>query len=127
MTKQRRSFFVNDILHMVMPNANKNDDLKRKRSISSDDRKTNDEEISTKKFRVQDLRKHDHHDDDESNCSRVVDIEGDNESCISDNSNNVNNQSGKFGYTHRLHSDRLPEEKKRRRKFRLNENLDLNR
>ena len=97
MTKQRRSFFVDDILHMVMPvnknthSPNENKDLKRKRSINSEDGNKNKEEISNKKFRSQ------HHDDEEvndnyqSNYSQAGDVD-DEESCVSDNSNN----SGKF-------------------------------
>ena len=61
MTKQRRSFFVDDILHMVMPInknthcSNENNDLKRKRSITSEDGNKNEkeeeeEEILNKKF-----------------------------------------------------------------------------
>lgn len=83
MTKQRRSFFVDDILHKVMPINNdttsKNGDFKRKRSISSED--------ENKKFRS----------NDETNYSQVVDIMGDEDSCTSDNSNNLDNDSGKLG------------------------------
>jgi hypothetical protein len=111
MTKQRRSFFVDDILHMVMPinknTPNENDDLKRKRSISSEDGNKNEEdEILKKKFRSQNHGRNNgdeeaENDNDESNYSHVVDIigdggTGDDDSCISDNSNNTDNNSGKF-------------------------------
>lgn len=101
MTKQRRSFFVDDILHMVMPRKeNLSNDGKRKRSISSEDAHPHDEEISTKKPRIQDLN----HNDEESDYSRVVDVLGrgeedeeeDNESSISDNSNNNDPHNGKL-------------------------------
>lgn len=104
MTKQRRSFFVDDILHMVMPrkeniqHANENGDWKRKRSISSDDGTKTEEKIFKKKYRTQDPT-HDDEDDrhGESDYSQVVDIigDGDDESCISDNSNNIDSHSGK--------------------------------
>jgi hypothetical protein len=99
MTKQRRSFFVDDILHMVMPmnkNTHDNGDLKRKRSSSSEDGNKNEEEISKKKFRIHDDDEEDHN--DESNYSQAVDIIGDNdeESCTSDTSNNIDNHSGKL-------------------------------
>ena len=73
MTKQRRSFFVDDILHMVMPKKeNRQSDGKRKRSISSEDVHPAEEEITTKKAWIQDLP----HDDrnEESDYSRVVDV-----------------------------------------------------
>jgi hypothetical protein len=95
MTKQRPSFFVDDILHMVMPiNTNTNNNLKRKRSINSKDDKRNEEEITNKKFRSYDAN-------DKSNYSQVLDIIGDDgageeESCISDNSNNIDDNSGKL-------------------------------
>lgn len=100
MTKQRRSFFVDDILHMVMPKKdNCHTDSKRKRSISSEDANPNEEEISKKKARLQDLRHDDddeHH--DESDYSHVIDVLGeeDNESSISDNSNNIDSHNGKL-------------------------------
>ena len=87
MTKQRRTFFVDDILHMVMP-VNESKDLKRKRSISSDERdkiEDNEEKISKKKFRYR-----------ESEYAQVVDIIGDDESTISDDSNNADDHSGKL-------------------------------
>ena len=103
MTKQRRSFFVDDILHMVMPKKeNRQSDGKRKRSISSEDVHPAEEEITTKKARIQDLP----HDDrnEESDYSRVVDVlrededddDDDNESSISDNSNNIDIHNGKL-------------------------------
>ena len=95
MVKQRRSFFVDDILHMVMPMDkptncfNDNNDRKRKRSITPDDE-------DTKKFR---LYNNEEEDDDESKHSQIVDVLGDGgtgeESSISDNSNSVGNNSGK--------------------------------
>jgi hypothetical protein len=105
MTKERRSFFVDDILHMVMPInkntscPNENNNLKRKRSIDSDDGNRNKEEtISNKKFRSQHHGKNDHNDEekddnDESNYSQAIDIirhsgVNEEESCTSDNSNN---------------------------------------
>jgi hypothetical protein len=103
MTKQRRSFFVDDILHMVMPIeknthcSNENGDLKRKRSISPKDGNQNEEDqILNKKFRSQNHGRNVHNNDDESNYSHVVDIIGDEESCTSDNSNNIDNNSGKL-------------------------------
>jgi len=115
MTKQQRSFFVDDILHTVMPinknTPNENGDLKRKRSISSEHGNKNEEdEISKKKFRSQDEKV----DNDESNYSQIVDIigdgrTGDEESCISDNSNNVDNNSGKFFMLKKKSLDRIEE------------------
>jgi hypothetical protein len=103
MTKQRRSFFVDDILHMVMPMdkktsyPNANEDLKRKRSISAEDGNKN-EEVLNKKFRSQDEAEDNN---DESNHSQTVDIIGkgetdDDDSCASDNSNNPDDNSGKL-------------------------------
>lgn len=100
MTKQRRSFFVDDILHMVMPRKeSSHTDSKRKRSISSEDANPNEEEISKKKARIQDFN---HNDEDEHNeesdYSQVIDVLGeeDNESSISDNSNNNDPLNGKL-------------------------------
>jgi hypothetical protein len=88
---------------MVMPvnknihSPNENNDLKRKRSINSEDGNKNKEEISNKKFRPQHHGKNDNDDEEDndnyqSNYSQAVDIIGngdvdDEESCISDNSN----------------------------------------
>ncbi|CAF0988217.1 unnamed protein product [Rotaria sp. Silwood1] len=116
MTKQRRSFFVDDILHMVMPInktihcSNDNNDLKRKQSINSEDGNRDEhEQKSNKKFRFKnyennnnnnndddDSKKED--DNDESNYSHIVDMirngnTAEEESCLSDNSNNVDNNS----------------------------------
>jgi hypothetical protein len=77
---------------MVMPiNTNTNDNLKRKRSITSKDDNRNEEEITNKKFRSY----------DKSNYSQVLDGIGDDgageeESCMSDNSNNIDDNSGKL-------------------------------
>jgi hypothetical protein len=113
MVKQRRSFFVDDILHMVMPvdktsnYFNETNDRKRKRSMVSendrrergeeddDDDEENVEEDSTtnKKFRSC------NDEDDESKHSQIVDVLGDGgigeESSMSDDSNSVGNNSGK--------------------------------
>jgi len=117
MVKQRRSFFVDDILHMVMPIdkntdcSNEANDRKRKRSILTDDQHQNEihphedeEEEPTKKFRTF-TRHHHHHEDDEddddddlddeSKHSHIVDGATGDESLISDNSNSVDNNSGK--------------------------------
>ncbi|CAF2586192.1 unnamed protein product [Rotaria sp. Silwood2] len=112
MTKQRRSFFVDDILHMVMPMnktihcSNDNNDLKRKQSINSeDDNRDEHEQKSNKKFRFHKYEKNnnDDHDkkeddNDESNYSQTVDTTRDGktaeeESCLSDNSSNIDNNS----------------------------------
>ena len=99
MTKQRRSFFVDDILHMVMPRKESSrTDSKRKRSISSEDANPNEEEIFKKKARIQDLHHHDEN-EHESDYSQVIDVLGeeeDNESSISDNSNNIDPHNGKL-------------------------------
>lgn len=112
MVKQRRSFFVDDILHMVMPmNKNTNcsneiNDRKRKQSITSeDDNREEDDSIeenpsSKKKFRSYNNEEEDN-DNDESKHSQIVDVLGDDaideESSVSDNdnSNSVGNNSGK--------------------------------
>ncbi len=99
MVKQRRSFFVDDILHMVMPKTN---DRKRKRSITPENNNRDDddsieEDSSNKKFRSYN---HEEDDDDESKHSQIVDVLGDGrtgeESSISDNSNSDGNNSGKI-------------------------------
>jgi hypothetical protein len=117
MVKQRRSFFVDDILHMVMP-VNKNSnysneikDRKRKRPIiSEDDNREEDDSIeedsSNKKFRSynhedkDDDEEEEEDDNEESKHSQIVDVLGDGgtgeESSISDNSNSVGNNSGKL-------------------------------
>jgi hypothetical protein len=121
MVKQRRSFFVDDILHMVMPmNKNTNysneiNDRKRKRSIipEHDNREDDDsigEDLSNKKFRSynhedkdddeEEDEDEDEDDNDESKHSQIVDVLRDGgtgeESSISDNSNSVGNNSGKL-------------------------------
>ncbi len=114
MVKQRRSFFVDDILHMVMPtdkNTNYSDesnDRKRKRSIIPEDDNSNEEDSSNKKFRSYNHQNKDddeeeeeeEDDNDESKNSRLADVLGDGgtgeESSISDNSNSVGNNSGKL-------------------------------
>ncbi len=114
MVKQRRSFFVDDILHMVMPvdkNTNYSDesnDRKRKRSIIPEDDNSNEEDSSNKKFRSynhddkddDDDEEEEEDDNDESKNSQLVDVLGDGgtgeESSISDNSNSVGNNSGKL-------------------------------
>jgi hypothetical protein len=120
MVKQRRSFFVDDILHMVMPinkttnSSNEINDRKRKRSMTPDhnrkEEKSIEEEISNKKFRFyHNGEKNDDDDDDEEENdndkfkhSQIVDVLGDGgtgeESSISDDSNSVDNNSGKLGY-----------------------------
>jgi hypothetical protein len=99
MTKQRRSFFVDDILHMVMP-INKNTDCpnecKRRRSITPDDGNRD----SNKKFRSQN-HEEEQVDNNEFKHSKILDIledggTGEEESCISDNSNSIDNNSGKL-------------------------------
>lgn len=123
MTKQRRSFFVDDILHMVMPMnkpencSNDKNDLKRKQSATSEDDDRNEpERTSNKKFclhnyeRTNDNNVDDDDDDDndkkdddndESNQSHTVDTikdghVADEESCSSDNTNHIDNNSGKL-------------------------------
>jgi hypothetical protein len=107
MVKQRRSFFVDDILHMVMPMdkttnySNEINDRKRKRSIipENDHRQEDDsveEDSTNKKFRSY----NDEDDDnDESKHSQIVDVLGEGgtgeESSMSDDSNSVGNNSGK--------------------------------
>lgn len=119
MVKQRRSFFVDDILHMVMPKektsnyTNEITDRKRKRSRTPDNEpKEEDESLEenslNKKFRpfnhANDRDDDDDDDDDgdhdESKHSQIVDVLGDgggtgDESSISDDSNSVDNNSGK--------------------------------
>lgn len=93
MTKQRRTFFVDDILHMVMPNETK--ELKRKRSISSEKIEHNDQQISKKKIRYE-----------QSEYTQVIDIMNDHEnddddddqSTISNDSNNLDDSSGEIKY-----------------------------
>ncbi|CAF0934638.1 unnamed protein product [Rotaria sordida] len=113
MVKQRRSFFVDDILHMVMPvNKNTNysnqiNDRKRKRSIISEDnnKEENDsieDDISNKKFRSYNNERKDNDDDDddengESKDSQILNASGDGgtgeESSSGDDSNSVNRYS----------------------------------
>lgn len=111
MVKQRRSFFVDDILHMVMPKektsnyTNEPNDRKRKRSRTpeNDPKEHEDESVEensfNKKFRP--FNHEDHEDDNhhESKHSRIIDVLGDDgsddESSISDDSNSVGNTSGK--------------------------------
>ncbi len=101
MVKQRRSFFVDDILHMVMPMdkntnySNEINDRKRKRSIIPDNHHREEdnsieENSSNKKFRSY------NDEDDESKHSHIVDVGGTGEeSSMSDDSNSVGNNSGK--------------------------------
>ncbi|CAF3415824.1 unnamed protein product [Rotaria sp. Silwood1] len=117
MVKQRRSFFVDDILHMVMPvnkntnNSNEISDRKRKRSIIPEDnnREENDSienGILNKKFRSYNNEEKDNDDDDEqeddddngaSKDSRILNVSRDGgtdeESSSSDDSNSVNHYS----------------------------------
>ncbi|CAF1484170.1 unnamed protein product [Adineta ricciae] len=83
MTQQKRTFFVDDILHKVTPSeetrpssANEKSQLKRQRSFDHQN-----EEISIKKCRA--------HED----YSPVVDVIGDNDSYTSENSQNNDNHS----------------------------------
>lgn len=107
MVKQRRTFFVDDILHMVMPKDtdNKSDeepDRKRKRSLTSEDDereteiRTDDDESVTKKIRLFDQE----HENDDSKHSPLVDVLGDggadDESSISDETSSVGNNSGNY-------------------------------
>ena len=85
MTQQKRTFFVDDILHKVTPSeetrpssANEKSQLKRRRSSDHQN-----EETSAKKYRA--------HED----YSPVVDVIGDNDSYTSENSQNIDNHSGK--------------------------------
>ena len=125
MAKQRRSFFVDDILHMVMPeNKNTNysnnlNDRKRKRSLISGDDKHKEEDdnstgedLTNKKFRFYNDNKDKDHDqneeeqedddddNDESKHSQIIDVLGDGgtgeESSMTDNSSNLDNNSGKL-------------------------------
>lgn len=115
MVKQRRSFFVDDILHMVMPTAkdiscsNEITDRKRKRSIIHNDEHKDDrieENSINKKFRSfnNQIKEDDDDDDDnqESKDSITLNISGDGgtgeESSDGDDSNSVNNCSGKLRY-----------------------------
>ncbi|CAM4858930.1 unnamed protein product [Rotaria socialis] len=77
MTKQRRSFFVDDILHMVMPTnknencSNEKNDLKRKKSTTSEDGNRDEHEqiLLNKKFRFHNYekkKKKESHDDDDN-------------------------------------------------------------
>ncbi|CAF0940997.1 unnamed protein product [Adineta ricciae] len=112
MVKQRRTFFVDDILHMVMPmtksnNCSKdNHDRKRKQSVTSEDDnreeedESTEENISNKKFRSyahEEEADDDDDDNDESKHSQIVDVLGDEatgeESSNSDDSNSVGNNS----------------------------------
>jgi len=90
MTKQRRTFFVDDILHMVMPNES--NELKRKRSISSDERdKIEDiDKLTKKKLRYE-----------QSDYAQVIDImndddEDDDESTVSNDSNGKTESDSRF-------------------------------
>ncbi|UJR33041.1 hypothetical protein I4U23_020500 [Adineta vaga] len=107
MVKQRRSFFVDDILHMVMPMtkntncSNDNHDRKRKQSFTSEDENREEEddsleeETSNKKFRSYNNDEED--DNDESKHSQIVDVLGDEatgeESSNSDDSSSDGNNS----------------------------------
>ncbi|CAF2134375.1 unnamed protein product [Rotaria magnacalcarata] len=120
MTKQRRSFFVDDILHMVMPTnknenrSNEKNDLKRKKSTTFEDGNRDEHEqiLLNKKFRFHNYEKkkkksHDDGDNDndkkeednnESNHSQIVDMmkdrgRVDEESYSSDNTNSIDNNS----------------------------------
>ncbi|CAF2999649.1 unnamed protein product [Rotaria sp. Silwood2] len=113
MVKQRRSFFVDDILHMVMPvNKNTNysneiSDRKRKRSIipENNNREENDSiegNLSNKKFRSYNNEEKDNDDDadnnnGESKSSQILNVLGDGgtgeESSSNDDSNSVNHYS----------------------------------
>ncbi len=105
MVKQRRSFFVDDILHMVMPMnnhtncSNEINDRKRKQSITSEDDSI-EENTLKKKFRSYN-NEDEENDNDKSKHSHIIDILGDGgigeESSISDdNSSSVGNNSGKL-------------------------------
>ena len=111
MVKQRRSFFVDDILHMVMPthdnaiSCNEISERKRKRSLTSDDddkvaQAYVKEEMSTKKFRPHvNQQSHNHEDHTvELKCSPILDVLGndgiDDDSSLSDNSSSSGNNSG---------------------------------
>jgi hypothetical protein len=111
MVKQRRSFFVDDILHMVMPthdntiSSNEISERKRKRSLTSDDEDKEaqvyvKEEASSKKFRSHVNQKSHHHEDhnDELKRSPILDVLGDDgiddDSSLSDNSSSSGNNSG---------------------------------
>ena len=112
MVKQRRSFFVDDILHMVMPKektsnyTNEPNDRKRKRSPENDSNEHEDESVEenslNKRFRPFDHDDNEDDDHDESKHSRIIDVLGDDgsgdESSISDDSNSVGNTSGKLRY-----------------------------
>lgn len=109
MVKQRRSFFVDDILHMVMPKEKTSDytneliDRKRKRTPENDPKQHEDESVEenslNKKFRPFNHEDNDDDDHDESKHSQIIDVLGDDgsgdESSISDDSNSVGNTSGK--------------------------------
>ena len=108
MVKQRRSFFVDDILHKVMPaqmsnKSNDESERKRKRSLTSEDDERDaeahgeEEENHKKKIR---LFHQSHDEDDESKHSPLVDVLGDaradDESSLSDETSSVGNNSGKL-------------------------------
>ncbi|CAF0970482.1 unnamed protein product [Adineta ricciae] len=86
MTQQKRTFFVDDILHKVTPSeetppsppssANEKSQLKRQLSLDHQN-----EETSTKKCRARE------------DYSPVVDVTGDNDSYTSENSQNIDNHS----------------------------------
>jgi hypothetical protein len=92
MVKQRRSFFVDDILHMVMPITPDNDNREEEEDSIG-------EKTSNKKFRSYNNHEAENDDDDESKHSQTVDVLGEGgtgeESSMSDNSNSVGNNSGK--------------------------------
>lgn len=111
MVKQRRSFFVDDILHMIMPtNKNTNrsneiNDRKRKRSITHDgDSKEEDDTIENnvlnKKFRLN--NNEDEDDNGESKDSQLLNTSGGDgggtgeDSSTDDDSNSVDHFSGKL-------------------------------
>ncbi|CAF1103323.1 unnamed protein product [Adineta steineri] len=116
MTKQRRSFFVDDILHKVTMPMNENihcsndmNNFKRKRSINSDD-----DDISNKK-----LRSYNHEDDDNDELvySSITDVISEEESCTSNNSNTIDNNSDNdlFVSSSCLPTNNLRQNKKQRK------------
>ncbi|CAF3724224.1 unnamed protein product [Rotaria socialis] len=106
MTKQRRSFFVDDILHMVMPTnknencSNEKNDLKRKKSTTSEDESHDDDDNDDNDDDDDDDDDDDKKEEDnnESNHAQIVDMmkdrgKVDEESYSSDNTNNIDNNS----------------------------------
>ena len=115
MVKQRRSFFVDDILHRVLPMVKTSDrsspinDRKRKRSITSDDdddggdghhQENTHEPLPTKKFRSYVHTEKNH---EPSKHSPIVDVLGHNgpgdESSFDNERSSFSNHSGE---EHRL-------------------------